>query len=198
MDASLDGDEDRLSVRPTAWKTLSYELLPYNHVERARIEARFKAGLLAGKLAVPSWGYGVALASAVSAGATVLTLNRNSAAFAAGKYVFIQTEVPAEFETWDFGLIDSKAGTVLTLASGLNNGYPAGTKVWPILFGRPIPESFEPFNATRARFNISVKYDARQVSAFAYEDFRDYALGIVSDSLNGGAGWSGPWVQHAA
>jgi hypothetical protein len=207
--ASLDGDEDRLSVRPASWKTLSYEVLPFDHVERAKFEARYVAGLKAGKAAVPLWGRGVAIAENALAGDTSLLLEHDKHRFVAGQYVFIQSSIPAEYEHWDVVLIDSiinnpplyPAGATLILPSSstLSHDYPAGTMVWPILFGRFLPEDFEPLNSTRVRFRVSVKYDARQVNAFADDDFGDYALGPVSDGeLNGGTGWAGPWIRFAA
>ena len=208
MNASLDGDEDRLSVRPTPWKVLSYEVLPYDHVERSKFEARYVAGLKACKAAVPLWGRGVPIAEDAIYGDTSVLLEHDKHRFTVGQYVFIQSSIPSEYEQWDVILINQitnnpplyPAGATIIFpnATPLAHSYPAGTMVWPILFGRFLPEDFEPMNSTRVRFRVSVKYDARQVNAFADDDFSDYPLGPVDDDLNGGSGWSGPWVRYAA
>lgn len=198
VDAALDGDEDRLSVRSVSWKILRYEVLPYDHVERARFEARFKKALKHGKVAVPYWSKSISIAQDAASGATQITLDRTpNSLIAAGKYVLIQSTIPAEYERWDVSVVDSVSGMVVTVATATENAYSAyNARVWPLFFGRLLPDSFEPINATRGRFPVSVKYDARTINAFGDENFGSYSLGAVGSPLDGGAGWSGPWVRY--
>lgn len=190
----MSGAEDRLAVRHDAWLKLQYSVLPFNHVERAKFDARFKAALKTGKITVPHWGRGVAIENPASVGATSLKLVRSNHGFTDGQYLLIQSSVPAEFEDWDLLLVLSTSGATITIASGLDNAYARGTRVWPLLFGRPIPEQFEILNRTRSRYQVSVQFDQRQISAYAYETFEDYELGEITGSLNSGEGWSGPWI----
>lgn len=198
VDASLDLDEDRGSYRPTAWKTLRYEVLPYDHVERARLEKRLNKAYKHGKVGVPYWGKGITISVSSAVGATQITLDRSpNSLIAAGKYVFLQSTVPAEYETWDVNLVDSVSGTTVNLVVPLDYSYDASkARVWPIFFGRLLPETFEPINATRGRYAIAVKYDARTISAFGDENFGSYPVGTVTSPLDGGAGWASPWVRY--
>lgn len=194
VDSSLTGAEDRVSVRSTAWMRFTYQVLPFNHVERALFDYRFKRGLKAGKLAVPLWGKGVPLNSDADKNHTFVYLTRSDHGFSAGKYALIQSSVPSKFEEWDLLLILSVSGTRLNLSTGLSRFYPAGTYVWPLLFGRPIPEQFESLNAGRARYQVSLQYDGRQISAYSYDNFESYEIGEIASDMNGGDGWGGPWV----
>jgi hypothetical protein len=189
-----NGAEDRVSVRGNAWLQLSYAVKPFNHVERARFDDRMRAGMKAGGLAVPHWGKGMQLASAVSAAATTITLDRVAHNITVGKHILIQRSVPATFDTWDVRLVTNVSSATLTLSSGLTNGYPAGTFVWPVLFGKPITEGFTALNTARGRYPVKVQFDQRQINAFAHDDFEDYELGPITADLEGGNGWAGPWV----
>lgn len=195
--AALTGKEDRTSIRAAAWIKMKYQVLPYNHDERARFDYRMKAAMKAGKVAVPRWGKGVSIASAVVAGDTVLTLNRTSHGFSNGQYVFVQSSTPTEYMFWDICLIVSVDRSVITVATPLDHGYPEGTMVWPILYGRPIPEDFTIMNKSRNQYSVSLQYDQRQVNAYASEDFESYDDGVIVSSLSGGIGWEGPWVIGA-
>lgn len=175
---------------------LSYSVMPYNHIERSRFDARMRAALKAGKMAVPLWGRGVPLSEDATAGHESVTLVRPSTSFAAGKYVLIQSSEPATFDTFDVALIDAIDGSVLRLSEPLDNGYARGTRVWPLLFGKPITEPFSILNSARGRYSVSIQFDGRQINATADDDFESYELGTVV-SLNGGEGWAGPWIFGA-
>lgn len=194
VDKALNGAEDRLAVRHNAWLLLKYSVLPFNHIERALFDARFKEGLKIGKIAVPHWGRGVAIENPAAVGATSLKLMRSNHGFADGQYLLIQSSVPAQFDDWDLILVSTTSGATINLAEGLDHAYVRGTRVWPLLFGRPIPEPFEVLNLARSRYQVAVQFDQRQISAYAYETFEDYELGEITGSLNEGEGWSGAWV----
>lgn len=198
IDQSLAGNEDRLSVRSEAWMRLNFYVHPFNHIERARFDDRMRAALRAGKMAVPFWGRGVPTSADAAATDTSLVLERADHRIAAGSYIFVQSDIPAEFDTWDVCLVDSVASTTLNLSAGLNNSYSAGTFVRPLLFGKPITNPFEVRNSARGIYQVSIQFDGRQISAFAYDDFEDYSLGLIASDLNGGNGWAGPWVLSAA
>ena len=56
VDKSLANEEDRLSVRQNAWKRLSYQVLPFNHVEHSRFQVRMREAHKRGKIVVPFFG----------------------------------------------------------------------------------------------------------------------------------------------
>lgn len=198
VDQAMGGDEDRLTVRLEAWMTLRYQAHPWDHVERARFDVRYRSALKAGKMAVPLWGRGVVLADEATQEQQQIVLSRANHGFDVAKYIFIQTQVPAEYDVWDLCLVDSVSGARLTLAAGLTHGYPAGTRVWPILFGKPLTDTFEQRNASRAIYQVGIQFDGRQINASAYDNFESYPLGEIIQPLSGGSGWAGPWVLGLA
>jgi hypothetical protein len=198
VDSALSGEEDRVSVRQSAWLKLSYQVHPYDHVERARFDVRAKAALKAGKMAVPYWGRGEQLSEEATTDQASIFLSRSNHRIEAGKYIFIQPSVPAEYDTWDLCLVDRVSGAQIDLADGLTHDYAAGTRVWPILFGKPITDQFEVRNSSRAIYQVSIQFDGRQINAMTYDNFESYDLGEIIDPLDGGTGWDGPWLMGEA
>lgn len=194
VDTALTGVEGRKIVRHSSWLKLEYEILPFNHVERARMEDRIFAALKVGKAAVPHWGRGVPLLSAAAIGATTLTLERDDHDIAVDTYCIIQSSIPAEFDQWETVLLTDVAGANLTLSTALTKAYEAGVRIWPLLFGRLVDEmKTQMLNTTRGRTKLAIQYDRHPVSPEAFEDFGSYALGTAG-TLNGGEGWNGAWV----
>lgn len=140
---------------------MTYEVLAYDHRERAKLDLRLREALREAKVAVPYWGKGVPIASAVAEGATTITLDRAGHGFSSGDYLLIQSSVPAEFDNWDLLHLSGVASEVLSLPVGLVHAYDAGTRCWPILYGRPGPKPFRPLNLGRGRYEVSVLNDAR-------------------------------------
>lgn len=202
--AALNGDEDRAIVRDTAWINFRYEILPFNQVERNRVEQRIMAGLKCGKMAVPYFGRGVPIESDLAAGATSIeTLsgwgNADVHRITVGQYILVQSQIASEFDRWDLSLVTVVVGRSLTIANALGNAYlQNATRLWPLLFGRPVQGSFRPVNANRARYPVELQNDARRDGQFytASEDWSDYAEGAVTGELNGGSGWSGGWEMY--
>lgn len=192
--ASLAGDEDRCSVRPEPWIHLTYDVLPYDHVERARFDYRVKAALKSGMAAVPWWGRGVGLAATAAAGATSVTLARSDHALEAGTYALIQSTTAAEYDTWDLVVLNTVSGVAVGLGSGLDYEHTVRSKVWPLLFGRPTIGGIQQLNLGRARYEVELANDARVVPVAVEDDFAGYPLGDVAGSLNDGEGWAGAWV----
>lgn len=190
----MTGVEDRLAVRHNAWVKMTYSVLPFDHAERAKFEYRFKEGLKVGKLAVPYWGRGVPIVNDAAVGSTSVLLARTDHGFVAGQYLLIQSSVPAEYDLWDLLLVTTTSGATINLTTGLVYEYRRGTRVWALLFGRPIPETFEVLNRSRSRFSVSVQFDQRQINAYAYDNFEGYSIGEITNALNDGVGWSGSWV----
>jgi len=194
VENSLDGDEDRLAVRHGAWLLLKYSVLPYNHIERKRFSVRFKQAMRDGKICVPQWGKGVPIENSAQAGATSIKLTRSNHGFADGQYLLIQSSVAPEFDSWDVLLILSTSGANITFSEALDNSYPRGTRVWPLLFGRPIPEDFQVLNTGRSRYSVSMQFDQRQIYAYSYDNFESYDTGEITGDLDGGEGWDGAWI----
>ena len=191
---SLTGKEDRSYVKPRPWKLYSYSVLPYDHVERSKFDVRWMDALKQGKVAVPYFGRGVALSAAVAAAGTALTVTRTTHGLTVGRFAFIQAPQPASFDTFDVCIVVTVSGTAITLSTGLTYAYAAGTRIWPILFGRPVPESFTVLNSARTRMRVTVQNDTRADLVVAGDDFEDYELGNITSLNGGGYGWNGAWV----
>lgn len=196
-DTALTGAEQRVGVRPLPWIRLNYQVLCYNAVEQSRFDMRYQAAMRAGKIVVPHWGRSARLADTAMADHRSLTIDRDRHGFQAQQYVLIQSQVAAEFDSWDYALVTGVEGRVLRLDSALSRQYEIGTRVWRLLFGRPIEPDFECVSNARTRTQVSVLCDRKQINAIAQDDFSEYELGIVTGDLNGGTGWSGPWQSGA-
>jgi hypothetical protein len=158
-----------------------------------------REGIKATKVAVPYWGRSALLSRAAGVGYQRLELDRTTHGMTAGTRVIIMSEVPARHEEWDLCLLDDVSGSVLTLAQPLANAYGAGTRVWRVLFGKPVPQPYEVMNASRSRFTVRVQFDGRQISPTSLDDFGAYSLGDASAGLDGGGyGWVGGWVFSEA
>lgn len=179
VESTIGGPEDRLTVRPVSWMKLTYEVLPFEHQERAEFEARMREGLRVGKIAVPFFGRGVTLAEDSETDDVQINIDGASENVPRGTFLLIQSSVPALYSDWDLCFVSEVSGTTLTIDPPLKHDYPARTKVWPVLFGRPIKESFSAMHASRARDTVSIQFDARQINATAFDDFSSYAAGQV-------------------
>lgn len=197
VDNALGGDEDRLSVRGSAWRQLRYQVESFNHIERARFDDRMREALKAGKIAVPWWGKGVPLAGDVEAESINIVLRRTDHGFAEGDYVFIQSTTPSQFELWDVKTVQSISGAQLVVDEPMDNSYGERTaRVWPLLFGRPASEPYRIRNVSQGSYSVTVLFDQREVPPVAYDNFLSYDVGEAG-TLNGGEGWSGAWVTGA-
>jgi len=193
---SLSGKEDRSSVRANPWKTLRYQILPYNNIEQARFNHRVRAALKAGKVAVPHWGRGVALDSRIDIGDETIYLDR-SHNISDGEHILIQSPEPSTFDTWDLCVVVGVNGRQLTLSAAVTNAYSSGDRVWPLLFGRPILNDFRSVNLNRSRTDVDLQFDQRQVKPLSYDNFEDSELGVAYTPPNGGEGWASAWVLGA-
>lgn len=197
VESTIGGPEDRLTVRPVSWMKLTYEVLPFEHQERAEFEARMREGLRVGKIAVPFFGRGVTLAEAGATNDVQINIDGASENVPRGTFLFIQSSVPALYADWDLCFVSEVSGTTLTIDPPLKHDYPARTKVWPVLFGRPIKEQYSAMHASRARETVSIQFDARQINATAFDDFGSYAIGQFgedeSSSSEGISGFNFYW-----
>ena len=194
VDTAQSGAEDRCSVRANPWMFLNYQVLPYNQVERYRFEARAREAIRIGKICVPYFGKGVAVIGNPTADDTEIDVNQSNHWIKANTYVIVQDQIPAEFDVFDVCLVTRVADERLIIDSGIQNDYSPNAQVWPLLFGRMMPNNFEPFNASRGMYKVSVQFDQRQILGHALEDWAGYPLGEPQYELNGGIGWNGPWV----
>jgi hypothetical protein len=189
VDASLLGIENRKSFRD-AWRELRYLITPYNHVERARLEARVGAGMKSGRVAVPIWDRGWRLAS--NSTSSLITLNTSAHGLVPLDWIFLHASDPASYDRWDAVLVKSTSGTAISITS-LTNSYLMGEWVRPMLFGRLVAEKFVMLNRTRGQFPVML-FSQRTVRGAVYDSFDLYNSGTVAAPLSAGEAWSGPWV----
>lgn len=192
--AALTGFEDRSSLRSGAWLNLSYDVLPTDHVERARLEDRARAAARAAKVAVPHWGMGCALNASVEAEDADVVFDRSNHGFAKGTLLFFQSSEPSAYDEWDVAVVAVVGGDGnVTLSSGLGFSYRAGDFAWPLLLGKPALEKFSPVGNRRATYQVGIQFDRRPVLPVSYETFAAYPEGPPVSLLKG-EGWAGPWV----
>lgn len=191
---TLAGVEGRSVARQAPWLNLSYDVLPFDNTERMRFENRARQALQAGKAAVPFWSTGAPLSVAATAGADTVTLTRTTHQLVENDWLFVQSGRPAEYLYYDFLPVESVAGAVITLRSALLNSWPAGTRVWKLLFGRLVAKPITYRSTGRGGYTVQVSFDRHQVQTVGYDDFDSYTAGTVTSSLSGGEGFDGPWV----
>jgi hypothetical protein len=190
---AMSGTEERVNTRSSPWVQMDYQVMPIDQVERAKFQGRFEAALKSGKIAVPFWGRSVELTMDAIIGDTTLHVDRIDAGMVATKFLFLQSFLAAEFETFDIVQIASVGSQTIQTTQPVSHSYLEGNRVWQLLFGKPIPQEASISNDTRTFYKVSLLYDARQVNTFSDDNFSGYKLGKVETLLDGGSGWGGPW-----
>lgn len=151
---ALSGHEDRQSLRSRPLRRLPFQITARNLSELAQLKNLLDAGLRSGRVAVPLWGRGQAIAAATSG--AELTLDPEAAyPFTPGEWVFI---VETCAWRWEVAQLDSVASlTSITLDSGLSESFPIGSIVYPILFGKLSVESVTPISPVASQFELVVE-----------------------------------------
>lgn len=134
VDRSLSGSEERRALRPKPRTSVTWNILPYDVTEEARLLARLRAAAKSGLACAPYWGRGLRIVSAVG---TALELEANAWGWVQmNDYLFLRTlraDAPDAFELVQVGAI---AGDTITLKAALALAWENGAWAWPLIFGR--------------------------------------------------------------
>lgn len=205
---ALSGAEERVALKPRADILFNFDVLTNNQPEIEILLARLDAATKAGYVAVPFWARAYQTLTAASASGTTVTLKETSAwPWFHGEYVFIRRPGPSAHDDWEVNIVTNPISTtVLTLNSGLDRSYAAGSIVCPLLLGRleraPV--------SVRTNRHLSVAISVRsqesadgtselgpepEPSPSCADDLSSYEddHGFSYAALGGGTGWNGDW-----
>ncbi len=135
---SVSGTEERVALRPRGRVRLGFTVNPTNDIEARQAQDRLRAISASGRAVVPYWGRGIELPLGASIGATVIDIAREPVwEWDNGDSLFIGNPTARLFEEWEIVTLDRfKGDGKLRLSAGLVRAYPAGTRFYPLLFGR--------------------------------------------------------------
>lgn len=135
---SLSGKESRMALRPRGRVGLRFRTVPFDDTEHHLLQQRIREALRVGRIAVPLFGRGVALSAAAAPAAVTLTLvGEPTWEWDNDDWLWIGRAKAPDWATWETVQIDHFPGDgTAVLKTGLVNAYPAGTFLYPLLFGR--------------------------------------------------------------
>lgn len=118
-------------------------------------------------MAVPMWTDQTEMANAIASGATSITKTADNPVFSGASWIILS----ADASTYEIVTVNSIVGNTITLAAGTSNAWPAGTMMYPLLFGkfheRPKAEAITDETLT-AQFKIDENSSyARRLNPFA-------------------------------
>jgi hypothetical protein len=158
--AALTGDEQRRSMRSLPRDMVSFSIAALSLEDRAQLDERLDAATKSGLGCAPFWGRGSALANALNAGNTAVVLSDTSWNWVVNDWYFICalcTAASGEPELlYDYGQVTVVAGADLTLGTAASNSYPAGSLLWPLLFGKFAVEKATADDSWRVTVKISL------------------------------------------
>lgn len=115
--------------------TARYEMEYQAHVAGVLECTRLKQGLdrMKGEtVIVPLWTDGMELAAGISPTATSLSISGDLRARGSAYYIILNEDTL----TYEFVTVSGISGSTVTLAAGVTLAWPAGTRIYPLLFGR--------------------------------------------------------------
>lgn len=135
---TVGGTEERVATRPRGRIKLSFTVNPIDDIEGHLATDRLRAIAASGRAVVPYWGRGLLLPLGATAGATVVDIAREPAwEWDNEDPVFLIDPSPRGFATWEIATLDRFKGDLkVRFSDPLANSYPAGTRLFPLIFGR--------------------------------------------------------------
>lgn len=133
--AAITGHEDRVDLGAAGVVSLSFKLDPIEIEERAALVARILEAHKSGLAASPYWGRAGKLLN--DANATTLILEPTRWEWTAGDLLWIRATPRDAYLEWETATVATwtpETNTII-LEATLSRNYPAGTLLWPILFG---------------------------------------------------------------
>lgn len=138
--AALTGAEQRQGMRALPREQINYAISALSLEERAVLDERLDAASKSGLACCPLWGRASTLAGVFNAASDgVVTLTDTVWPWEVGDYAFFQAANPDAQNSYlyfDCLVVTVVDGAEITFAGGTNNIYPAGSPVWPVLFGK--------------------------------------------------------------
>ncbi len=134
---SILGNEARAGLRACPRISLTWMLSKRTQPEQQELDDRIRAALKNGKACAPYHGRG----SLLTADCNNVTVNLADTSFGwkVNDWVFFQDDLL----NYNFRQVNVVAGAVLTLGAAVSQTFPAGSMVWPILFGKLTAKDME-------------------------------------------------------
>lgn len=148
------GNENRAALRALALHEISCKFVAESLQERSRLNARIDQATKSGFACIAFFGKATTISANANAGTNSLTLNGNPLwTWQAGDYVIL---LGADDSMFDCIAVNNVAGAVLTLAGNLQFTWPAGAKVWPLMFGKFSAQAEGGLNAANSSIQITI------------------------------------------
>lgn len=147
----VTGPESRNALRVLPRAKLSWSVSPKDNVEQNQLDDRMRQAAKSGLACAPYWGRSAQLAAAVTS--VTVTVVATVWPWAVGDFVFLLDAA----RNHDVRTISAVAGNVLTISAPVSRTYAAGRPVWPLMFGKFVPQDVTALTSQRgeARLEIS-------------------------------------------
>jgi hypothetical protein len=168
---TINGAESRSAMRAAPRRQVSFTVTSLCLAERTRLEARMDAALETGFGCAPLHGRSSTLLNAVAAGARVdVLLNLGGGwNWKVGDYAMmiqddltydivpvVNVGLTADSTIWSADSSLPINQPALSLATPLQNAWMAGTRVWPVIFGKFTCEKLDPLDGQLGAVRLSV------------------------------------------
>lgn len=133
---AVTGAEDRGALRQVPRIQLSWLVTPLGLAQQQRFEDTLREAVRTGQTAVPYWGAGSVLASAASSGGSGVTVASPFWPFELDDWIILIDLTDPENPVHNVRQVTGTIGSTHSLSSVLTHTFPAGSLVWPLLFGK--------------------------------------------------------------
>jgi hypothetical protein len=156
---SVVGTEQRLAMRPRGRVGLKFRFMAFDDVEHHLFQDRLREALKVGRIAVPFFGRGIRLAQSVNSGVSLLPITEEpNWEWSAADILWIGHPVSSLWNTWEtVELTEFPGDGTAVLAAPTANQYPAGTRVYPLLYGRADMADAELLDDWRGAYTVRVE-----------------------------------------
>lgn len=152
---AVTGAESRAALRSHPLVSLAWTVTPWSLQEQAQLDDRIRAAKKSGKACAPFWGRASVLQTACNA-STAVVQGTHWTWSSGNSIFFLDASNPAN-PIFRVRQITNVSGQTLTLDASVAHTFPAGSLVYPLLFGKFECEeiSVETSRRSEARLKIS-------------------------------------------
>ena len=134
---TVRGQEERVATRPRGRHRIEFVVNPWDDVENQQMVDRAREVFRTGRAVTPFWGKGLVVTVALTAGSKVFAIEEEpSWEWDNLDWLFVSHPDAATYGTFEAIQLDRfKGDGMIRFQTNLVNSYPAGTRVYPLLFG---------------------------------------------------------------